>query len=270
MKLGKLKALIKHGLFTVKKAIPWIFSIAASIGVVLTGYFSAKAAPGAKEDVEKNQTKEDKETLGGRVVSSVKYGWRHFVKAIAVGALTITLIIASTAISGKRTAAAVATASYLAWNRDILENYISEKLSPEDLKQVRESIDKVYVRTVCKAGPSVEETGRGDQLCFETYFNRWFRSSEVDVIRGLEDFAKRINRNIPSAYNGLYENWGLSCSDVAERFGYPGNSKRYNKPFSYTCEIVEGWKPEGSDEEINESVLVIDIYTPPMEGWLTT
>lgn len=268
MKLNKLKALIKHGIFCAKKALPWICSVAASIGVIFTGYFSAKAAPEAKKDVEKNQTKEDKETFTGRVISSVKYGWRHFVKAIAVGALTIALIITSTVLSGKQIAALAATASYLTWNRDMLESYISDKTSPEELRQVKQSLDRVRVRTVCTAGPNVEETGRGDQLCYESYFGRWFRSAEADVIRQTELFADDFNHCKCMAYNEYYRRLGLSFTDVAERYGYPGKPEYYDEPFQYGITTVEGWTPPGKTEPVNESVLIIDIYTPPMEGWL--
>ena len=266
--MKKLGAIFRHGIFIFKKALPWICSVAASIGVAITGFLSAKASPEAKKNVEKNQTKEDKETVKGRVISSVKYGWRYFVKAIAAGVITVALIITSTVLSGRQIAALAATVSYLAYNRDSLESYINEKLGPEELKNVKRSIDRNMMNIVCSAGPSVEETGRGDQLCYETHFGRWFRSSEVDVRRQLERFSDDFNNGRCMAYNLLYHLLGLSYSAVGERFGYPGNPDYYDEPFQYDASLLEGWTPPGYDGPINESVLVIDIYTSPMEGWL--
>lgn len=260
----KLKVLIKRGIFAIKKALPVICSVAASLGVILTAYFSAKESPKAKEAVEANHSVTAVRWYK-KIFEKVKYGWKYFIKTIVCAALTIMLIVISCMMSRSQLAAMAATLGYVTANRDHIESEIKRRYGDDVLKDIKNSTPYDYV--MCTAGPSVEETGRGDLLCFERYSGRWFRSSEVAVRKAIKDYKKLYEDWHTLSYNDFYSLLGIAHTDFGFAYGYPANPDYFDGPLEIEAEVLEGWTPPGCNYPINEEVLVIDVYTFPVPCW---
>ena len=119
--------------------------------------------------------------------------------------------------------------------------------------------------------PSVEYTGRGNELCCFAWNGRYFRSSEADVRRACDKIVQLCNGNEhedgePVGVSDVEYEWGLIPDDAARRYGWPGNEE-----YSYPCFVYERCGPGTYLYDIfKEDVLLISIPEPanPMEYYM--
>lgn len=253
-----------------------IFTGLAMAGVPITATLSAMRAPKYKEILSEY---EDPETKEVKTVDKVKAGLKTQWPAAIAGALTCAFIALAEKLNLTEIAGLVTTCGFLVKNRDKLEQKILEYTGKEEgdkiLKQIKKEVNEdmvkeVYVRS---AGPSVEETGRGDLLCYEAYSGRWFRSSELAVEKAVE----RLNSMFAEdqnyvCLNDFYDELGIERTHFGHQWGWTPNEDYYVGPIAVdTCyckaKDIMDRNPSGQLEALDEDVLIIEILTYPMEGW---
>lgn len=235
-----------------------IFSALAGIGVIATGVLAAVRAPKYKEILEETESK-PKAFFGAH--------WPGIVAGLA----TEFCIFAAQKIGAEAIVGLTATAGYLATHRDIILDKVREYGGEDLLSKVQKDAAREYVADnipMKTAGPSVEETGYGDTLCYEGFSGRWFRSSEVAVASAIDRFKDRWNKGEYLAYNDFYSELGIGLTHFGNEFGYANNPDYYDGELDIEAETVEGWSPYDDGRIINEEVIVIDIYTYPMQCWM--
>lgn len=110
---------------------------------------------------------------------------------------------------------------------------------------------------------SIEDTGNGNLLVVEGYSGRWFWSSIEAVKEALDSISERFKDGEYLALNDMYEALGIEKTHFGHQFGWPANEDwcDYTEGILYECSLI--W-----DTELEREVLVIDIYTYPMECWM--
>lgn len=161
-------------------------------------------------------------------------------------------------------------------DREYVETFIADEPKDEKVKEV--------IKYVIKAGPSVEETGRGDMLCYESFSGRWFRSSEENVKQAIEKFKKLFEDGAVPNFCDFYELLGIECTDFGYMWGYPDNKDYYDPADGLDIEYII-WDqypthtdkgkvqidlraPGGVVKVLDEPVLEIYVNTWPMEGYM--
>lgn len=86
--------------------------------------------------------------------------------------------------------------------------------------------------------PSVEYTGRGNDLCCFAWNGRYFRSSIADVKAQCDEFVKKINGTEKDdgdygSVGDLEAMWGLFADDSGERFGWAPSDEWAFPCFTY-------------------------------------
>ena len=148
------------------EVVTGILSGVAMIGVAATGILSAMRAPRYKDILE--------ECNGSKPMAILKTHW----PAIVAGTVTEVCIGAAWGLGAQAIGALTAAAGYLATNRDAIEKKIKEYTKESDdnvLREIKQEVNKEYVAKnipTRTSGPAVEETDRGDLLCFEGYSGR--------------------------------------------------------------------------------------------------
>lgn len=248
-------------------ALSFIFTGVAIAGVAVTSTLAAIRAP-KYDKILNAQCPEEIPTKKDKAVAAVKTYWPAF----ASGAVTIASIIFAEKVNLTEIAALTGTAAFLARNRDLLEAKIISKLGKEAgekaIGEVREQLIREHY--IVKAGPSVEETGRGDLLCYEGYSGRWFRSSEEAVRRAINTLNDRFEAGEYLALNDFYELLGIETTHFGHQYGWCPNSDYYDFPIEIDttfCEHHELKNMYGQMEALDECILLIDVYTYPMECW---
>lgn len=242
------------------EVVTGILSGLAMVGVAVTGVLTAMRAPKYKEILE--------DCEGSKPKAVFKTYW----PAITAGIVTDICIGLSWGVNVKAIGTLTAAAGYLAANRDqILET--AKKYVPEDkIKELKKEADKEMVKKAIPtktAGPSVEETGRGDLLCYEGYSGRWFRSDEVAVNEGIKRFNSRWKSGEYLGLNDLYHEFGIARTHFGNQYGWANHMDYYDtKEIDITTELVSGWDGGVDGGEIDEDVLIIEIWHSPMECWM--
>lgn len=228
-------------------------------GVGLTSYLAIKGHEEAKDKTDK------KEKL-------LAYKW-----AILSGVGTSACILGSHHVSSKEIAALTASCTYLAANRDKIEKKIKEKFGEEKLHEIKTDIGvdtvkekkskEIATTDTKKMLPrksSVEWTGNGPLKCFEGYSGRYFYSTLEKVKEAEMKLNNKLHDGEYVCLNDFYELLGMSKTHFGNTFGWPANEEYYDisleEPISFENTIVE-------DDFTGEPVLIIDVYTYPIEGW---
>lgn len=179
-----------------------LLSVAAGIGVAVTGYFSYKAG------------------------KSEEKGWRKFIAPVLSGAATIGCIIASNRVSAGAYAGLVATTGYLAAHR----NDLKKKVEP----------DPEHEWDFLELPPAAEETGNGHILCLEGYSGRWFYSEPDVVDDALIKFNHVYEANGHYAsMNDLYECLDIQETHFGYDFGWSGENTGSPDYITFETNFVE-------------------------------
>ena len=233
-----------------------ILSGLAVLGVAATGVLAAMRAPRYLEILN---------TGAHPVIATAKAQW----PAIVAGMTTAACIIASQRIGAKALAGTLAAAGYLAKHRDALIEGMEEYCSPAQSEAVKKY---AMGKLMCTAGPSVEETERGDLLCFEGWSGRWFRSSEEAVHRAFDELNERFCEGEYVCLNDLYELLGIAKTHFGNRFGWAANPDYYDSPIDWEGTLFDAGtfviEENAESPVVNEDVYAIDIFTYPMECWM--
>lgn len=253
-----------------RRTLALIFSGIAVVGVGVSNFLTAYRSPQFEENLEKCD--------GSKPKAIAKTYWPTFVAA----GLTCTSIVLAEQINLKEIAAITGVCTYLVNQR----NKVVDAVKTGDINNVKEAFEQTTnpqmeekISYYCKAGPSVEETERGDLLCFEEYSGRWFRSSEVAVNQAIEKMNRSIKECESVCLNDLYFRLGITQTKFGYDHGWPGDEgfsemtifgSRYFNTGEMLISATEPWFHEPLEPKRfnDEPVLVIEIYEAPMEGWI--
>lgn len=203
---------------------------------------------------------------------------KAYIPAIISGVGTSACILGSHHVSAKEIAALTASCTYLAANRDKIEKKIKEKYGEEKLHEIKnvvaidsikENKPKELVTTDTKKmlprKSSIEWTGNGPLKCFEGYSGRYFYSTLEKVKEAEKTLNNKLHDGEYVCLNDFYELLGIAKTHFGNTFGWPANEEYYDiqleEPINFENTLVE-------DDFDGEPVLIIDLYTYPMECWM--
>lgn len=271
MKGNAIGILLKKGMTAAKSGSPVILAGLAAAGVVTTAIFAVKATKKAekridealeekKEQVRKENEESDSEfgqepeavTLTKKEI--VKAALPSFVPAIIMGALTIMCILGGLNISMRRQAAL--TAAYNI-SESVIKNYekaLPEVVGEEKAAQVKEKVAQNQILTAKKDESVIEPTGTGNQLCFDTFTGRYFRSTAAHVQKIVNDMNEEINRFGYVCLNDFYSGVGLRNTEVGDMLGW-GSEGLID--VGYSSQLTED----------NEPVLAISFLRRPITDY---
>lgn len=239
-----------------RKKLSLIFTGIGVVGTIVTNVITAKRTP----KFEQLKTEEGTSTPK----AFVKAYWPSLVS----GAVTVGSIVLSEGLNLKEIGVLTGSVAYLVSQRQKILGVISE----EDRKKIQAILDDTVddkqeekIKIICKPGPSVEETGRGDQLCYDWYSGRWFRSSPEAVQRAIFKFQERWEDGESLCLNDWYDELGIEATEFGRRWGYPNDPDFYDGQIDIEALMFDDFKNDNM--AYCESVLAISLLVPPMEAW---
>jgi hypothetical protein len=199
--------------------------------------------------------------------TEAKATWKCYLPTIGAATITIGSIVMARRLSVKQIASLTAAAGYLSAKACKYKDKIREIAGGDVLKKV----DEEFGLGELAKHPSFEETGNGDLICFEGYSGRWFKSSEEAVREAMQRVADRFGDGEYLAYNDIYDELGIVKTHFGNEFGYAPGSDFFDFNFYYDVDVIpyEDLTPD-TKPGIPEGapVLIIDIYTYPMQCWM--
>lgn len=208
MNLGFIKpAWIAVRNFTVAHSTTILTSVGVA-GVVGTAVSASIASVKSYKAIKEV---EDEEKRDLEFKEKVKLCWKYYIPTVSTGATTISAIIGSNIISGKKEAA---MASALALAEKSFEEYkdvVAEKFGSAEEKKIKDDIifDKIANTDSEDIHPEWTFESHGKTLCYDYYCGRYFMSDPA-YLRSCEG---EINRRY------LTEGY-VSLQDVYDEMGF--------------------------------------------------
>lgn len=219
-----MKNALKAGAKFMEKNAPAICAGVAIAGLFGSVIAAIKAGPEVKEALEAAEIKKNEQALKERMEDGndetpivdltvreklpiyIKYFWKTGVLML----VSAGCMVASVRFGNKqiRTLAVLAAAaeSNLASFEDAAKVVVGDKKFEQIKGQI---LDKNLEDNPPKA-EFVTETGKGDTLCFEPYFKRYFRMSIENADRIGQDLVIRYHETGELTFDEIYEAYGIS------------------------------------------------------------
>ena len=202
-----------------------------------------------------------------RTVEGKKEKFKCYIPAIVVGVVSGGCIVGRDIDTSKEIAALATTATYAVANRDKLEKKLGEFMPEEELKKFKEENEKealVPVEEHCKK-QNVEWTGYGTLKVLEGYTGRQFYSSMEKVYEAEEKLTKRYQSGEYICMNDFYHLLGIQETHYGHQWGWVPQEEYYphwleDNPLGFENKLV--------DDDEGNPMLIIEIYTYPMECWM--
>lgn len=128
---------------------------------------------------------------------------------------------------------------------------------------------------------TVEETGKGNLLCYEAFGGRLFRSGEEAVKKDIKAFIDEYNMDCKRTdedpahkylevycFNDLYEKLGIRQTQFGSWWGYT-TDEDYRQDIEFDFYLLKDRK-DTYFEDINEDILLIELrpYSFPTETYM--
>lgn len=203
---------------------PAILSALAVTGTLTTAYLSGRAAFKAAQIIEDAQGNRDRDfenddpALTTR--EKVQLTWTLYIPAASTVVTTIACIVAANRI-GTRRAAALA-AAYKFSEKAIAEykGKVVEKIGEKKEQLVRDELAQDRIDKNPPKAKDILFTGRGEVLCYEACFGRWFMSD----MHTLRDAQNKTNivviNNGYASLSVFYDLIGLDSTTYSDEVGW--------------------------------------------------
>jgi len=246
-----LEAFVNRTQATLKENAPTILAGLGVGGVVATGLLAHKAGRVYQQEVIEATHIVDPtdRVLTGK--EKFEIGWKRHIPVLLIGSVTVTCIIAGTAIGNRRNAAlmgmiAVGETAFREY-RDKVEAVVGK---PKAAKVVDEiASDKVH----SAEGSEIVFVGTDKVLCFDTLTGRFFESSRLDIERAEVDINRQILGDMYASQNDFYSKIGLGRVAGGDDIGWNNETPL---EIQFTA-VLEDDKP----------VLALSYRFPPKVGY---
>lgn len=221
MSKPNISTVMKSAQLWMSKHSPEILTGLGIAGMITTTVLAVKATPKAMKLIEKKQEElypESTEKL--TVVETVKAAWKPYIPAAITGTVSITCLVGASSVNLRRNAA-LAAAYHL--SETALSEYkekVVETIGKNKEKSIRDKIDKDRIEKNPPKDKEVILTGDGDTLCFDYHSGRYFKTS-IDKLKKIEnELNARLLREDYISLNDLYDELGLSFTQIGDDLGW--------------------------------------------------
>ena len=183
-------------------------------GIVVTAFFAGKNTLAAKEKIEEEKKKENVDRLDKKKV--IKTVWKCYIPTAISAAASAGCILGSRHIKSKRHAALLAaysiTEKALVEYKDAAIETVGEKKE----KQIRDTVAKKAIEKNPNVNKEVIITGKGDSLCYDATFGRYFYSNYEKIRQSVNNLNSRLITEMYITLNEFNIELGLPCCDIGD------------------------------------------------------
>lgn len=217
--------LFKNMQMRISNHSPEILTAIGITGMIATTVMAVKATPKAIRLLEEKKAENDGQELCA--VDTVKTTWRCYIPAAVTGVTSVACLIGANSVHVKRNAA-LATAykiSETAYKlsetaRSEYRDKVVEVIGEKKEQAVREQIAKDKLEKDPVGNREVIITAKGDTLCYDGIFGRYFKSDMETIKRAINEINRRIVVHGYVSLNEFYNEIGLSSTEIGDQLGW--------------------------------------------------
>ena len=247
------------------KHSPEILTGIGIAGMITTTILAVKATPKAlrlieekKKDIFNNLDQEDipgnnvdYTDISLKPLEVIKVAWKPYIPAVVTGVASVTCLIGASSVNAKRNAA-LATAYKL--SETALNEYkekVVETIGEKKEKSIKDAIAKDKVEKDPVNQQNIIVTGKGETLCYDGLFGRYFKS-DMDKLKKIEnDLNLRLRNENYISLNEFYYEVGLDGVGAGDDLGW--NIERGYLELHFSSQLASDGTP----------CLVVGFDTPP-------
>ena len=243
-----------------KRHIPEILTGLSCIGVVATAVVTAKNTPKALILLEAAQMEKGDEPL--TFGEKAKATWKVWVPTAACVAGTMACSIGSNAKSLKEKAALLSAYSLAQDAAKTYQEKVVDAIGERKERDIRDKANQKYLSNdklrETDKGLNVIQTGMGDNLMYDKFSGRYFRSSRESLDRVMYDVQRELDTYNFISINEIYDKMELPRIECGELLGFShwenGNN---NFEFRYT------YNDPAALPEVGDAAIVVEFLGIP-------
>lgn len=217
MKNLNVSKFIKNAQFALSKHSPEILTGLGIAGMVTTTVLAVKATPKALRLIEEEKQERDEHLTKAE---AIKTTWKCYIPAAVTGTVSIACLIGASSVNVRRNAA-LATAYKL--SETALTEYKSkvvETIGEKKERVIKDAIDKDKIEKNPVTQQNVIVTGKGETLCYDELFGRYF-TSDIDKLKKIEnELNRRMRDEMYISLNEFYYEVGLDGVKAGDDIGW--------------------------------------------------
>lgn len=199
------------------KHSPEILTGIGIAGMITTTILAVKATPKALRICE--SLKEEREEEPTKL-EYAKAAWKCYIPAAVTGVASTVCLIGASSVHAKRNAV-LATAYKL--SETALSEYkekVVEVVGEKKERAIREKIAADHAEQTPVTKQTVIITDKGNSLCFDHVFGRYFKSDRDEIERAVTRLNREIIIEGYASLNVFYGFLGLSLTDIGDDLGW--------------------------------------------------
>ena len=241
--MGKFNfsAFIKNAEQFINKHSPEILTGIGIAGMVGTTVMAVKATPKAIKLIEERKHETDVEKL--HPVEVVKTTWKCYIPAAITGAASAMCLIKAVNISTRRSAAFLTAYNLSDTAFREYKAKVRETAGERKEKIIQDQVAQDKVNNDPVQSKEVIITERGNTLCYDAMFGRYFLSDIDTIKRAMNNInADILGGNMYASLNEFYDQLGLSHVDIGDQLGWNMDDRGLEVMFS-SCIAEDGKTP---------------------------
>lgn len=233
---------------------PLILTYLSVAGVVSTTLLAVRATPLAFDKIAKLKWDAESENKAVEPTDVVKTIWKDYTPTLISGAFTIACIIGANAIQSRKNAAIVSVYSLTETALKEYQSKVKEMYGEDKEKKVRAEITKDRMTSDSVENNNVFITGLGEQLCYDSFTGRYFKSDIETIRKAQNDINSKVIRDMYASHNDFYTMIGLAKTGLGEEVGWTVD---YQMDIEFTSHLAENGIP----------CLCLEYRTEPKAGY---
>lgn len=217
--MGKsnLNDIVKSVKSTLVQRSPEILTGIGIAGMVVTTVLAVKATPKALRLLDEAENEKEADLTVGE---KIKTCWKCYIPTAVTGVTSVACLVGASSVHTRRNAALAAAYTL---SDSALREYrekVVETIGEKKEKVVRDAVAKEKIEKDPVTNKEVIVTEKGDTLCYDGIFGRYFKSDMESIKRAINKINRQIVCDMYVSLNEFYDELGLNHVPIGDDLGW--------------------------------------------------
>lgn len=217
--MGKsnLNDIVKSVKSTLVQRSPEILTGIGIAGMVVTTVLAVKATPKALRLLDEAENEKEADLTVGE---KIKTCWKCYIPTAVTGVTSVACLVGASSVHTRRNAALAAAYTL---SDSALREYrekVVETIGEKKEKVVRDAVAKEKIEKDPVTSKEVIITEKGDTLCYDGIFGRYFKSDMESIKRAINKINRQIVCDMYVSLNEFYDELGLNHVPIGDDLGW--------------------------------------------------
>ena len=205
---------------TLSDNAPTILSGIAVAGVVGTAVLAVKATIASRDEILDVNLSRGSELGPMTVRQCAESTWRNYIPTTICGTATIACIIGGNAIGLRQQAAVLGAYTLVDGAFREYKDKVHEIVGVQKARKVDDEIQKDRLEKNPPVDKQIVITGLGEQLCYDSFTGRYFKSDIEAIRKAANDVNARVLSEMYASQDEFYSLLGRGPTTIGQELGW--------------------------------------------------